>query len=77
MRSNLKADVAGEIRAEMGRRNLSQQAIADHLGVSSVQIGRRMSGEIDWRLSELESLAELFGLQVRDLIPVATPSPTT
>lgn len=76
MRSNLQATVAGNLRAELARRDLTQQEIADQLGISSVQVSRRMRGEVDWRLSELEAVAELLGLGLRDLLPVATPSPT-
>lgn len=77
MRSNLQATVAGNVRAELARRGLPQQKIAEQLGISSVQVSRRMRGEVDWRLSELEAVAELLGLRIGDLLPESTPSPAT
>lgn len=46
-----------EIRAEMARQGLSQAELADRLGWSVFQVGRRMRGQIALTLADLDAIA--------------------
>jgi transcriptional regulator with XRE-family HTH domain len=62
------------IRAELARRGLKQVDVAEKLGIDPAQVGRRMNGDIDWRLSELQAVAAMLEVPVSALVdepPVA------
>jgi transcriptional regulator with XRE-family HTH domain len=71
MTQNLAEYVAGEVRAEMARQRVSQRQLAAQLGLSQVQIQRRLAGRIEFRPSELDRAAELLGVPVTQLLPSA------
>lgn len=56
------------IRAELARRGLFQVDVAEKLGITPGQVGRRMNGEIDWRFEELQAVAEMLDLPVSALV---------
>ena len=62
------------LRAEMARAGVDQKQIAEHLGYGPSQVTKRMTGQIEWRLSELQSIALFLNVPVSSLIdePVAT-----
>lgn len=68
-RSSLSVDVAEEIRALMGRRQINKAEMARRLHVSEVWIGRRLNGKLPINLNELQSIAQVLGVQVADLLP--------
>ena len=68
MSSGLAASVAAEVRAEMGRQNLSQQVIGEALGMSRQNAGRRLNGIIPFDVSELEKIATLLGVPVAQFL---------
>lgn len=49
--------VALNVRAEMARRQRSQEDLATHLGVSQAAISRRLNGEVDFTTSQIEAIA--------------------
>ncbi len=55
---------AREVRAEMGRRQTTRAQLADILGLSGTQTGKRLGGAIEFRLSELEKIAVALGMTV-------------
>jgi energy-converting hydrogenase Eha subunit A len=61
--------VAAEVRAEMARQRVSQQPIADALGISRQALSRRMTGEIPFDVAELESIAGFLGVPVSRFWP--------
>ncbi|WP_020525895.1 helix-turn-helix domain-containing protein [Catelliglobosispora koreensis] len=65
----LREGVAEEIRALMGRRNVSRQTMARALGVSHTTVWRRLSGDTALDLDELERVARVLGVEVTDLFP--------
>jgi len=66
------------IRAELARRGLRQVDIAEKLGIDPAQVTKRMSGDIDWRLTELQTIAAMLGVPVSTLVDApATASATS
>lgn len=63
--------VAAEVRAEMARQRVSQQPIADALGMSRQALSRRLVGEIPFDVSELEQIANFLGVSVGRFWPAA------
>lgn len=63
------------IRAELARRGLRQVDIAEKLGIDPAQVTKRMNGDIDWRLAELQAIAAMFELPISALVdePGAAP----
>ena len=46
--------------AEMARRGITQKDIGKIIGVPHGCISRRMNGEIEWSISEIETLCDYF-----------------
>lgn len=59
-------DVAANVRAEVARRRIRQAAIAEHMGLDQRAVSRRLLGQVEFSVGELQSLADLLG------VPVAT-----
>lgn len=57
-----QVDIAGNVRAEVARRRIPQSDIAAALGEIQQWVSRRMSGSVEWRISELVAIAELLGI---------------
>jgi len=53
--------VAGNIRAEMARGNITQGAIANALGLTQQAVSRRLKGVVAIDLDELAVIAEVLG----------------
>ena len=60
--------IAGNVRAEMARRRLTQTDVALLLGMSQNAVSRRLSGRTPWRLTDLRALADALGTTVSALI---------
>lgn len=60
--STPSAKVAGEIRAEMARKRVSQIRVAKALGLNQSSISRRISGEVPFDANEDEVFAVHSGL---------------
>ena len=56
------------IRAEMARRGVTQADIAGSLGIPQSQVSARLRGVVDWRLRELQVVADVLGVGLADLI---------
>jgi len=63
--------IAATIRAELARRKLTQEGLAAALGLSQPNVSRRLAGATPWNVEELAAVADLFGMEVRDLLPAA------
>ena len=53
----------------MARHQLRGVDLVEPLGVSQPQVAARVRGDLAWSLDELDTLAELFGCDVCDLVP--------
>ena len=73
MTQPLTETVAGEVRAELGRRNISRVELAARLGISRTALWNRLRGETEFSISELEKVAEFLGVPVSQFVsPVST-----
>ncbi|GAA3278528.1 helix-turn-helix transcriptional regulator [Nesterenkonia halobia] len=55
--------IAANVRAEVGRKNLSNLEVASCLGVSRGALSKRMTGMTDWKTGELVLLASILGVK--------------
>ena len=62
------ATVGHNVRAEMTRQSFTQSDIATALGVSQSGISRRLLGAIAFDVTELTTLAHLFGVPASQLL---------
>lgn len=53
----------------MADAGLTQQRVADSLGILQSQLSRRLSGQVSFDLTELEQVAELCGVPTSQLTP--------
>jgi len=54
--------IRDEVRAECGRRGISQRRLALAMGLSQPSISERWRGKIPWTLDEVERLEPVLGL---------------
>lgn len=52
----------------MAEKSISQETVAASLGISQESVSRRVRGVIEWRLSELPTLAAVLNVSVHDLM---------
>jgi len=64
MRSNDRATIAGEVRAELARQQKTQRDVASILGLPQQSIQQRLAGKTPWRAEELATLADALGVPV-------------
>lgn len=60
--------VADNVRAFAGRRRITRSELARLIGMNNTAAGSRWRGEMEWRLSELPSVANALGVTVEDLL---------
>jgi transcriptional regulator with XRE-family HTH domain len=54
--------VRARIRAEIRAHGRTQRWVADQLGLSQPQVWHRLHGNVEWRTSEVERLADALGV---------------
>lgn len=59
--------LTANVRAEAARRQITNVAIAGHLGTNPRAISRRIRGDVEWSAAELVELARVLGVTVEDL----------
>lgn len=59
--------IAGNIRAEISRREINQVSIAHHLNMSQAQLSNRLRGRIEFRPSEIEKIAQFLDVPIEVL----------
>lgn len=84
--TSLNAQVAAEVRAEMGRRGMSNAELARLLGVSEAWTTRRLGRRAESPLSLVDlqriaaalrvPLAVFFPSEIRDVVPAPAPRST-
>jgi transcriptional regulator with XRE-family HTH domain len=70
-RGTLRADVAEEVRALLGRRRMSSVALARGIGKSHTYVWRRLSGETAFDLDDIEAIARILSVRLVELLPAA------
>jgi DNA-binding Xre family transcriptional regulator len=64
---NLAERIAGEIRAELGRRQMSQASLADALGLSRQRLSQILKNPGDIDLNRLEQICLALGVAPEEL----------
>ena len=60
--------VAAEVRAELGRQNLSQACLASELGWVQSQLSRRLRGLVAFSTDEIERIALQLDVPIEQLV---------
>lgn len=70
------AITGAKVREEMRAKSVSQQTLAEVIGVSQSQFSRRLRGVIPFDINELTAIAKHFGVPLTTLTPdeVGVPS---
>lgn len=66
--------VAGEVRAAIGRANLTQSAVSAKTGISGATLSRKLSGKVAFDVEELNLIAQALGLVTYELMPRTRPA---
>ncbi len=56
------------IAAELKRHKIKRREAAAAMDIADNGLWSRMSGKLDWRLGELEKLAEMLGMKLSTLL---------
>lgn len=67
--ATITEQVAAEIRAQMGRRNVKQSELARTLGVTEMWLSRRLRGKQALDLEDLEKISRALECRIIDLLP--------
>jgi hypothetical protein len=70
----LPEQVVIAVRAEVRRQGVTQRWIGQQLGLSQAQVWERMHGVVEWRNSELETLATAMDVPVTTFLPQPQPA---
>ena len=70
MTMQTSVDVASEVRAAMARKRVKQNQLAEALGLHQSAISRRLSGEIEFSITDLVAIAKLLDVPLADLLPI-------
>jgi len=68
MTQPLAQRVATEVRAEMARQRVSQDALAAAIGMSQAAVSRRLSGDIPFDVAELEDVATALRVPISQFL---------
>ncbi len=68
-RGKLRRGIAEEVRALLGRRDMSRSELGRRIGISQSAISRRVGGLEPFDVDELEAVASVLGVGVADLLP--------
>jgi transcriptional regulator with XRE-family HTH domain len=61
--------VAAAVRAEVARRKVTQQQLAELLGVHQMSVSRRLNGQTPFTAAEILTVAEFLGCDPALLMP--------
>ena len=65
----LSAYAAGEIRAHLGRHTISKSELGRRLGVDDTWVGKRLNGQTDIFLTDLERIASVLNVPASRFLP--------
>lgn len=69
MPTTLRDTVSAELRAELGRRRMSQQRLADLLGEGQWWVSKRLTNQNPFTLEDLERIAIALDLPPQHFMP--------
>src|SRR5690349_525273 len=64
----LRATIAGNVRAMMGRYQVTQQTLAGYMGIRRPSLSAKLNAQMDWKSDELQAIAEFFNIAAGDLM---------
>lgn len=64
----LVAHVSDEVRALMGRHQVSQTTLAAWLGLTQPAVSARLRGATEWKVSEIDRISEGFAVHPSELM---------
>lgn len=65
----LAKHIVREVKAEMARKGMSQEALGALIGWDQRRVSRRLTGEVPFGVAELGQVADALGVSVMQLIP--------
>ncbi len=68
MTETATAQAGANVRAEMARRRISQQTLADTIGLSQAGLSKRLNGHVPWDVNELAAAAAALGVHLHALV---------
>lgn len=68
--ASVTAAVAAEVRAEVARKQISQDKLAERVGCSRQSLNRRLTGAIPFDVAELAVIADALGVPVTQFLPL-------
>jgi transcriptional regulator with XRE-family HTH domain len=77
VRTTSREEIAANVRAEMGRRQVDQAALAAVLGKSNAAVSDRVNGKTHFRVDELQRVAGLLQVPLERLLEPAPEQATT
>jgi len=72
-----RVDVAAEVRAVLARKRISQRQLAKALGLTQPVIWRRLRGDVQFSVDELQAVAEFVEVPITTFFPVDTTTAAT
>lgn len=69
---SVAAAVAAEVRAEVARKQISQDKLAAQVGCSRQALNRRLTGTTPFDVAELAAIAEALGVPVTQFLPASS-----
>lgn len=75
-RTTQPADVAAEVRAQLGRRRVRTNHLPRLIGKSQSYWSRRVNGETPFDTDDLQALADLLGVHPASFWGIDVPDPT-
>lgn len=69
MESDVRAIVAGEVRAELARQSKSLRELAEGVGLNRETVRLAMKGDRSFRIEELTAIAAWLGVPVAKFLP--------
>lgn len=54
--------IAANVRAEIGRADLTQKAVSKIIGLSTAAVSERLKAKVDFKPEELKTLADYLGI---------------
>ena len=71
-RASLNDAIAAEVRAELGRQNISQTQLAIRLGWTKHRLNRRLRSISEFSTGELEQISGALNVPISDLLAEAS-----
>lgn len=65
--------IAGEVRAAMARRRVTQAQLARRIGVSRTSLSERLNGAKAFNTDQLMQISQALGVPFLDLLPQPEP----